>query len=462
MASITSAGVGSGLDLESIIEVTIQAESEVKSNQLNAREINYTTELSGVGTFKAALDTFNTAIATLGESETYDSRTVLFSNGITEEEQAFSIDIDSSMQSGEFSIEVLQLASGSKLQSAALNNIDDTVGAGNLTLSAGDLNFSIEVTDTDTLEDIRNKINQASENFGVSANIVNSDSGAVLTYSSSITGLGNTLSVVADDDSLASISTSAPSSVGGVTTLQEAMNAEALINGQAVSNETNTLDNKIQGTTLTLNKVTDGAQTFNVEVDPDVAVDAVDDFIAAYNTLKEQLDTLSDPSSGMLASDSNIRSVEQQLQRMFTNDLGGSTELQSLMDLGITFNRYGEMEKSTAAIGTFASGQETFDNVLENNYDAFKSFFSDDEGLVKKVDELVNLYTNSSGSLVKREESLKESLESVEIDRETLNERLVNLEASLRSKYASLDSLIAQYQTSSSYISSILTNISTE
>ncbi|MFP5303392.1 flagellar filament capping protein FliD, partial [Cobetia sp. SIMBA_158] len=93
-------------------------------------------------------------------------------------------------------------------------------------------------------------------------------------------------------------------------------------------------------------------QTFNVSVDSEVAVKAVDEFIGAYNTLKEQLDTLSNPTSGMLASDSNIRSVEQQLQRMFTNDLGGSTEIQSLMELGITFNRFGEMEKSATGIGT--------------------------------------------------------------------------------------------------------------
>jgi flagellar hook-associated protein 2 len=462
MASITSAGVGSGLDLESIIEVTIKAESEVKTKQLNAREINYTTELSGVGTFKAALDTFNTALATLGEEETYASRKVQFSGGISEDDQAFNVDIDSSMQAGEFSIEVSQLASGSKLQSSALNSVNDTVGAGNLTLSAGDSEFSIEVLATDTLEDIRNKINQASENFGVSANIVNSDAGAVLTYSSSKTGDGNTLSVAADDDSLASIASSAPSSAGGVSILQNAVNAETLINGQAVSSSSNTLNDKIQGTTITLNKVTTEAQTFNVSVDSEVAVKAVDEFIGAYNTLKEQLDTLSNPTSGMLASDSNIRSVEQQLQRMFTNDLGGSTEIQSLMDLGITFNRFGEMEKSATGIGTLASGQDTFDDTLENNYSAFQNFFSSDDGLVKKVDGLIDLYTSSSGSLIKREESLNESLESIEIDRESLNERLVNLEASLRSKYASLDSLIAQYQTSSSYISSILTSVSTK
>ncbi|MFP3454590.1 flagellar filament capping protein FliD, partial [Bacillus sp. SIMBA_154] len=75
-----------------------------------------------------------------------------------------------------------------------------------------------------------------------------------------------------------------------------AVNAETLINGQEVSSSSNTLNDKIQGTTITLNKVTTEAQTFNVSVDSEVAVKAVDEFIGAYNTLKEQLDTLSNPT----------------------------------------------------------------------------------------------------------------------------------------------------------------------
>ena len=169
MATITSAGVGSGIDLESIIEATISAERTVKESQLNEREINYTTQLSGVGTFKSALDSFNDVLAKLGDAETYNTRIVSFANSLEESEQAFEVEVGSSMQSGDFSVEVLQLAKGSKLQSAALGSAEDTLGAGNLTFNAGDNEFTIAVESTDTLEDIRNKINKASENFGVSA-----------------------------------------------------------------------------------------------------------------------------------------------------------------------------------------------------------------------------------------------------------------------------------------------------
>ena len=362
------------------------------------------------------------------------------------------------MQAGNFSVEVLQLAKGSKLQSAALGSVDSTVGAGNLTFNAGDSEFIVAIEATDTLEDIRNKINKASENFGVSANIVNSDSGAVLTFSSSISGDGNTLSVTTDDDSLASIATNAPSGGAGLAIQQQAQDANVLINGQSVSSSTNELKDKIQGTTLTLKSVTTEAQEFSVSVDQEVVKETLNEFVDAYNTLKSKLDSLSDSSSGALASDSTVRTMEQQLQRMFTNELGGATEIQSLMEIGITFNREGEMEISSLGIGTMQSGKELLNSTISDKYSALQSFFSDDDGLATRVDDLIELYTGSNGSLLKREQSLNESLEKVETDRDALSERLANLEASLRSQYAAIDSIMAQYQTSSSYISSILTN----
>ena len=460
MASITSAGVGSGLDLESIIKATINAEKTVKESQLNERELNYTTQLSGVGTFKAALDKFNDVLAKLGDAETYNSRIVSFGNGIEESAQAFDVEVGSSMQAGDFSVEVVQLAKGSKLQSAALGSSESTVGAGNLTFNAGNNEFTIAVEATDTLEDIRNKINKTSENFGVSANIVNSDSGAVLTFSSSISGAGNTLSVATDDDSLTSIATSAPSGGTGLAIQQAAQDANALINGQSVSSATNELKDKIQGTTLTLKSETSEPQEFSVSVDEDVVKETLTEFVDAYNSLKGTLDSLSNSSSGLLASDSTVRTMEQQLQRMFTNELGGATEIQSLMEIGVSFNREGEMEISSLGLGSMQSGEELLSNTISDKYSALQSFFSDDDGLVQKVDGLVELYTGSDGSLIKREQSLNESLDTIETDREALDNRLANLEASLRSQYAALDSVMAQYQTSSSYISSILTNTS--
>lgn len=114
MAGITAAGVGSGLDLETIIKTTLLAEKTPKEQQLNKREIQYATELSGVGTFKSALDNFNSALAELAKEETFTARTVSFKNGLEEDKQAFEIFASSTVQSGEFAIEVQALAQGLK------------------------------------------------------------------------------------------------------------------------------------------------------------------------------------------------------------------------------------------------------------------------------------------------------------------------------------------------------------
>ncbi|ATC98053.1 MAG: flagellar filament capping protein FliD [Pseudomonadota bacterium] len=457
MAGITAAGVGSGLDLETIIKTTLLAEKTPKEQQLNKREIQYATELSGVGTFKSALDNFNSALAELAKEETFTARTVSFKNGLEEDKQAFEIFASSTVQSGEFAIEVQALAQGSKLESAALGSATDPVGSGNLTFAAGGNSFSIAVDAADTLEDIREKINAAGDNFGVSANIINSDAGAVLTFNSDVTGDGNSLTVTADDDSLASIATSAPTAAAGLTETQAAGNARALINGQLVTDSDNKLSDKIQGTVITLKETTTGAETVTIGVDQSEAKEKLKGFVDAYNELKSQLDGLSDPENGLLAADGSIRIVEQQLQRMFTGEISGTnTNVKSLYDLGITFDREGKMEISSIALGTNPSGTERFESALSDNFSEVQSLFVGDTGLGKQVNDYVELFTGKKGSLVERETTLNESMEDITIEREKLEVRLDELEASLRSQYAALDRVMAQYQVAGSYIANIL------
>lgn len=457
MAGITAAGVGSGLDLEAIIKTTLNAEKAPKENQLNKREIQYATELSGVGTFKSALDSFNSVLAELSKEETFNTRSISFANGLDEDNQAFEIFAGSSVQSGQFAIEVQQLAQGSKLESAALGAATDTVGSGNLTFGAGSDSFTIAVDATDTLEDIRNKINEAGDNFGVNANIINSDAGAVITFNSEITGNGNSLTVTSDDDSLASLATAAPTATPGLTETQAAGDASVLINGQLVTDSDNKLSDKIQGTVITLKETTTSAETVNITVDESKVRDQINAFVEAYNTLHDQLSGLSDPESGLLAADGSIRIVEQQLQRMFTQDVSATnTNIKSLYDMGISFNRDGKMEISSISIGTLDSGTERLENALSNNYSELQSLFTGDDGLGKEVSDYVTLFTGKDGSLVERETSLNESIEEISIEREDLEVRLGELEASLRSQYGALDRVMAQYQVAGSYIANIL------
>ena len=67
--NITQAGIGSGLDLEALIEAFVTAESVPTEIRLQEKEDRINTELSGIGSFKSALSTFQTAAEKLSSAD---------------------------------------------------------------------------------------------------------------------------------------------------------------------------------------------------------------------------------------------------------------------------------------------------------------------------------------------------------------------------------------------------------
>ena len=82
--------------------------------------------------------------------------------------------------------------------------------------------------------------------------------------------------------------------------------------------------------------------------------------------------------------------------------------------------------------------------------------FSGEDGMLSKLDTMIEDYTKSGGLLAQREDELNQTIADVEA-RETENEAyLEQYEESLRQKYANLDTMISGYNTSLSYLSSVL------
>ena len=243
--NITSAGIGSGLDLESIIEAFVTAESVPVEIRLQEKEERINLELSGIGSFKSSLSSFQTIVDKLKSADDLSEQILDVST------DDVSITTNGSASNGSFSIDVQQLAQGSRLQSTAIASSSTTVGNGTLTFTAGTNTFDVAIDATDDLSAIRDKINAESSNFGVTANIINSDGAAHLVYKSAISGDANNLSITTSDASLADISTS---------TTQDPVNDIAkssivLVDGFTVTSDTNELKNVIEDVTIVANKV---------------------------------------------------------------------------------------------------------------------------------------------------------------------------------------------------------------
>ena len=199
---VTSLGIGSGLDLESLVTAFVNAQAIPEEIRLQEKEERLSLELSGVGSFKSSLSSFDSILTKLSEEDAFNQQVINTSSN------ALSVKSNGLASNGNFKVDVEQLAQGNKYNSTIFaGGSSSTVGSGNLTFGNGTDNFSVAIAATDTLSDIRDKINEDSNNFGVTVNIVNGDTGSFLVFGNQDTGLANRLTITNDNASLDSIST---------------------------------------------------------------------------------------------------------------------------------------------------------------------------------------------------------------------------------------------------------------
>ena len=446
--NITQAGIGSGLDLESLIEAFVTAESVPTEIRLQEKEDRINTELSGIGSFKSALSTFQTAAEKLSSADDFYEQTIEVSN------DDISVTTNGFATNGSFSIEVTQLAEATRLQTSDFTDSSTTVGDGSLTFtSANGDTFDVAIDAADDLSAIRDKINEESTNFGVNVTLVNHDGGTYLSYSSSETGEDNALTVTTADTALDTLATT--------TETNAAQNGIIEIDGNVVSSSTNEFKNSIEDVTIVANQVTaSGAATLDIAQDTSVASTLINEFVAGYNAMVENLIGLGAPVQGRLAFDPEVRSMKSQLSNIVTNTVSSiSGDFNSLGSMGILVNAEGKLEISVTGIGTLDSGADQLNDAITNNLDEVGAIFATSDGVISQITDLIDSYNDSDGSLTQRQGALNVDLTSISDDYETLEARLRNYEDTLRSRFSFLDSTVASFNATSSFLTSALAPI---
>ena len=450
--NITSAGIGSGLDLESLITAFVTAESVPTEIRLQKKEDRLTSELSGLGTFKSALSSFQSVADKLKSVEDFNEQVIDIGN------DDISVTTNGFASNGAFEINVLQLAEATRIQTPDFASSATTVGTGTLTFGAGADSFDVAIDAADDLSTIRDKINAQSGNFGVTASLVNSDSGTYLSYTSNTTGTANELSVTTADAALDNLATNA-------TTTRNAKDAIIEIDGvgNTVTSSTNEFKNTIEDVTIVVNKVSAaGAATLDISQNTEIATDLVNEFVTSFNALSDSMDALASPKFGKLAFDSDLRSMKGQLNDILTNSVASMAggDIESLNDIGVGFNKFGKLEISAVGIGTLDSGVETLAKRVDNNLDELGQLFASPDGIVSQLTALIENYNDSDGTLTKRQTDLSEDLSGIPDEYEDLETRLRDYEDTLRKRFSFLDSTVAGYNATASFLTAALQPIS--
>lgn len=449
--NLTSAGIGSGLDLESIIEAYVNAEAIPTEIRLQNKQDILTTELSGVSQFKSALSSFESALKQMSDVSDFNKQV------ITASTDDITVTSNGYASNGTFSIEVEQLAQGSRVQSASFASSTDTVGTGTLTFTAGADTFDVDIDGADNLSAIRDKINAQSENFGVTANIINSDSGSYLVYRSEISGDSNNLSVTTSDSSLDDISTNTTQDADDV-----AKSAKVYVDGNLVTQDTNEFKNIIEDVTFVAQNENLGSPTVvTISQDEDNGTTLINNFVNAFNTLRYTLDSLGNAETGELAFDANVRQVKSQLNAIVGDSVSGvSGSLSRLDEIGITLNKDGLLEISSVGIGDMDSGTEKLSSALSDRLSEVGEIFASDDGVATNLLTMIDSYNGSDGTLSLRSTTLNASLANIPDEYETLETRLRDYEDTLRSKFTFLDQTVSLYSSTGDWLSSTLKSLS--
>ena len=468
--TISSAGIGSGLDVNSIVTQLMAVERQPLT-RLQTQATTMQTELSAFGQMQSLVSGLQDAAAPLFNPDSF-----ALSNAGSSDSTSVSASTTTKAVPGIYSVAVSALSATQSLVSAAGVFTDATapVGTGSLTISLGTWNagqtaFTAKPGATaitipigaseNTLAGIRDKINAA--NAGVSATVVSDASGARLALQSTASGAGNGFRVtVADDDGTnadaAGLSRLAFDPAGAATQMtlaQAAANTQATINGIAVTSSSNTLDGVIDGITFTLGKVTTQPVTVNVTRNTDAIKQKLSDLVSAYNQLNTFLSQATHydaatKQAALLQGDGTTTGIQNQLHALIGQKSGASSTFGTLSSLGVQVQKDGSLKLDDTA----------FTNAVANLPELTKALAKVDlttaanNGFGKRFSVWTTGLLASNGSLPGKTAAIQAQIASNQKDQTSLSDRLDQTEARMRAQYSALDATMSQANALAKYV----------
>jgi flagellar hook-associated protein 2 len=483
--SIQSLGVGSGLDLESLVTQLLRAERTPKEARLNTRESVADATISGFGKLKSKMSDLQDSLEDLKSASDINSRNATVKGASDEDDDTvLTASARNAALTGTYDITVNQLAQGTRLETAnasagGFGSPDDVVlssGTAELEFGLGGDSdtFTVTVTAGMTLSELREAINSASDNFGVSANLIDTgtaDGGTKLVFMSDKTGTGNDLFIrnVNDNAELNRVATtSSDASTTYLTPIQEATNAQAVVDGITVESATNTFENTIVGVDFTVEQTSEFASDgvtrvpteLQIGIDKDAMQEKIDGFIKQYNALVDEIDALTayggdEGEDGALAGDSLARSIRSGLSAIVGSGVADN-EFGGLFAIGIELTNEGKLEIGSSDFG-LGTGQDRLDEAMETQFSEVAALFgTETTGIAAQLFSFVEQYTDSDGLIANRETAAKAEQDLVADDRERLAQRMESYEQLLRDRYLNLDQTVTRLnQTGTALLASL-------
>ncbi|RWU09595.1 flagellar hook protein [Pseudidiomarina gelatinasegens] len=437
MASIAALGIGSGLDLNGLLN-QLEASERQRLQPITQQQRSFEARISAYGKLQSALTKFQDATSALNLSTTYKATKSAVNS------DALTVAAASNTPPGTYNVDVTGLA---RAYTIATQGVADSAaqlgaGAGNISFTlANGTSHSIDLADGSTsLEDVRNAINNGQSD--VQASIINDGSGTPyrLVLNSATTGTEASITNITYGGALAGNL----ASDAATETLAE--NAELAVNGIAITSQTNVVEDAIQGVTLSLAKP--GQAQVSITRDAEAITGQVEEFVTAYNELQTLVTKMTDydvgsDTPGQLLGDSGVRTIQSRMSALMGETVTGQFSM--LSDIGISRELGGQLKIDENKLAA----------VVQNDLPKLQEFLAGSDtvqGFAEKAKTTLTNLLADDGPIQSRLKGFESTIERLDERYFREEQRIASTVDIYRKQFAQMDSMIASMNSTSAYL----------
>lgn len=471
---MATSGVSSGsIDVNTIVEQLMQIERRPLT-ALKTKEASYQAKISAYATLLSSVSGLKSSVSAL--------KGVSVGKAVSVSDTSYmTATASSTALKGTYALNVKQIAKAQSLYSGTFASATEAVAdlssvtTQKMKIQVG-TGSAAEITvdsSNNTLTGIRDAINNA--NAGVTAAIVQDGSVYRLTLSAAATGATSTIKVLTDEDNNGTYEEVADQDATGLSRLasnavfnadntiasgysqlsqsQGAQNAVIKVNGLELSRSVNTISDVISGVTLNLvkgdpNYATSPATiTVAVSDDNSALKNKLNSLVASYNGTVTAVNSLrgNATTKGILAGDATLLGLKNDLRGLTTKSYYASSSDNTLAYLGMTHDKNGVLSIDTAKL----------DAAIADNPDKVMSMIN---AMATDYESKLTDYVNSY--IPTRKSGYESTVKTIQKRELSIESRLSVTEVALRKKYSSLDALLSQLQSTSTYLTQQMDKLS--
>lgn len=374
---LSALNVGSGLNVTQIVDALVDAEKVPQESRIQEQLDERNISISSLGDVKSDLDIFKSNL------DVYKNETGLVTESTNNSAVGVTNNGKIAVQPFTHSISVNQLATSHTLAFLGYTSDTDAITAdtvqielgtwdsgGTFTPDSAGTSTTITIDSTNnTLQSFATAVNAA--NIGVTANVVRIDENSYALSMISPTGEARQMRVSA----LSGGSTVDSLSYNDTTThagklITAGTDADFTLDGLAVTRNTNSVDDIINGMTVELKQTTTNPVGIGASYDKEKALTNLTDFVTDLNFMVNKLTEMTYRGSpggddaGPLADDTLVKSYLRSFKRMTTTPLPG------FQDQTLYLSNFGVM---TELDGSVSINETKFEEFFTANPDAFSA-----------------------------------------------------------------------------------------